>query len=173
MEADLRFLIAGLAFKGEDIVASVFMDGLHLSGNLNILRKLAREYLGDEKRFAEIVDLAEKIQKKRNLFIHGLWSPGNFGEENGFATVRDLRTKTEKQGNGRLWTRGQSEQFSVDDFQTILNEVNLISDKIAKLCAWLEKHEDIEFGSFGVTSKGEPMMFAINSDGSLTPVKKK
>lgn len=69
-----------------------------------------------------------------------------------------------------MWTHGISEQFSLSDFQSILAEVNLISAKIEKLCAWLEKHEDIDFGYLGSTSKGTPTKFALNSDGSLSPV---
>lgn len=170
MEADLRFLIAGLAFRGETEVAAAFLDGSHLSGNLSILKKLGLTFVGDEAQFHEIVKHGEKIRLKRNLFIHGLWSPGNFGEKDGLATVKDLRTKTEEVRHGRQWTHGISEQFSLADFENLLSEVNLISAKIEKLCAWLEKHEDIDFGYFGATSKSTPTKFLIKPDGSLTPV---
>ena len=44
MEADVRTLISGIAFKGEAVVASAFMDGSQLGENLGILRKLAGQY---------------------------------------------------------------------------------------------------------------------------------
>lgn len=63
MEADLRFLIAGLAFNGETVVAAAFLDGSHLSGNLAILRKLGLTFVGNEERFAEIADSQTRFEE--------------------------------------------------------------------------------------------------------------
>ena len=155
------------------MIASAFMDGSQLRENLSILRKLGRQYSDAEVPIAEIIDRTEQIRSKRNRFIHGLWMPGTFGEKDGFATVQDLRTTFEETDTSRNWTHGQSEQSSVHDFQWILDEVNQIRTKIGELCAWFEKHEDIEFGYFGKRSMGKPTTYAVNPDGSLTHVQKK
>lgn len=170
LEADIRFLIAGLAFSGESVAAAAFMDGSMLRGNLTILRRLGRQYWDAEDRITEIIDGTEKIRQLRNLFIHGLWSAKNFGVPDGFATVKDLRTTFEQDEHSRNWTHGSTEQFTLDDFQRTLAEVNAISAKIEELCGWFEKHEELDFGYFGGTSIGKPSRFSLDSDGSLVPI---
>lgn len=117
MEGDLRILIAGLAFKDDKIIASVFLDNSQLGENIAILRKLSRKYWEEESDFSELIDLLEIIRPTRNLFIHGLWSPMNFGEPDGFASVDDLRTFYEKKQSSRTWRHRQTEKFSINDFR--------------------------------------------------------
>ncbi len=152
MEADIRMLLAGIAFRDEKIFAAAFLDGSHLSENVSILRKISLSFVGDEHRFTEVLDIIEKIRIKRNLFVHGLWSPKDFGAPDGFAVVRILRTKHENKKGGRLWRHGGEERFTARDFQSILNDVNDIIRKIDGLCAWLEKDEEFEFYHQGSTS---------------------
>jgi len=164
LEADLRFLIAGLAFKGESVIASAFIDGSQLGENLYILRKLRRRYWDAEAAcLTEIIDRTDKVRPKRNLFIHGLWSTGNFGRDGGFATVTDLRTTFEDDQSTKRWTHGQSEKFSVRDFQDILDEVNLIRGKIEAFCELIMKHDnDVDFGYLGETAAARPVTIALS-----------
>lgn len=158
MEADIRILLAGIAFRGETIYAAAFLDGSHLSENLVTLRKISLSFLGEEHRFIEIIEPLDAIRRKRNLFIHGLWSPKNFGEPNGYAVVRELRTRSEEKKGGRMWKHGNEERFSFSDFETLLASVNDISKKIEGLCSWLEKNEEVEFGYIGFTSKNRSIV---------------
>jgi hypothetical protein len=152
MEADIRMLLAGIAFRDEMIIAAAFLDGSHLSENVSILRKISLSFVGDEHRFTELLDIIEKIRVKRNLFVHGLWSPRDFGAPDGFAVVRILRTKHKKQKGGSLWRHGDEERFTVGDFQSILNDVNDVIKRINRLCTWLEKEQEIDFYHQGSTS---------------------
>ncbi|OPY72639.1 MAG: hypothetical protein A4E64_02898 [Syntrophorhabdus sp. PtaU1.Bin058] len=163
MEGDLRFLVAGIAFGNDSITTSAFMDSSQLIDNLRILRKLSRQYWGAESQFAEVIDSIEQIRSTRNLFIHGLWTPGKFGETNGVASVQDLKTSFESSSTMREWRHGQTMDFSLDDFRILLADVNEAIDKIAKLREWLEKHEGIEFGYIGFTSKLKPVSIRIDS----------
>jgi len=162
MEADVRMLISGIAFSGNSVIASAFIDTSQLSENLTVLRKLSRQYWDKEAIFMDIVKLIESIRETRNLFIHGIWQPGNFNEQNGFATVTDLKTKYEKEKTKRTWVHSQTLQFSISDFQNILNSTNSASGKIRKLCELLEmENNDMQFGQGGLTASSEPVLIPI------------
>ena len=119
MEAELRILISGMAFKNEAVVASAFMDGSQLRDNLDVLQKIGRQYWDSHKTITTIVKRTEKLKVTRNLFIHGIWSPGTFGELGGSASVTDLRTKFEDKTTIRSWSHSQKEEYTLDQFQKI------------------------------------------------------
>ena len=170
LEADIRFLIAGVAFKDDSVTASAFLDRSQLGENLTLLKKIGRQYWDAEERLSEILSRIENIRQKRNLFIHGLWSSKEFGEKDGYAVVRDLRTTYEKKERSREWRHGVSHHFTISDFQEILNEVNQISKKIEELCEWFEKNEEMSFGYFGGTTMGRASTFAVGENGAIIPI---
>lgn len=162
MEADVRMLISGIAFGGNSVIASAFIDTSQLSENLTVLRKLSRQYWDKETLFLDIVKSIESIRETRNLFIHGIWQPGNFDEPNGFATVTDLKTKYEKEKTKRTWVHSQTQQFSITDFQNILDSINSATEKIRKLCELFEmEDDDIHFGQGGLTASLEPVLIPM------------
>ena len=167
MEADLRVLISGVAFGGDNVIGSAFLDGSQLGENLSILRKLSRKFWTAKERFNSIIRRIQSIRFKRNLFIYGLCSPREFGEENDFAHVRDLRTVYEE---SKTWKQGISAKFLIEDFKEILDEVTQISAEIEALCESLENEEETEFGAFQSTFMSKPIRVRMNLDGSLNQV---
>ena len=163
MEAEVRALICGIAFGGNSVVASAFMDSSQLGGNLNVLRKISKKYWDKEELFLDIVKSIESIRLIRNLFIHGIWVSRNFGEPNGYATVTDLKTKYEKDKKTRTWTHGQTSEYSINDFQDILDNVNSIKQKIEDLCeSFKSEDDDIHFGMEGRTVSMAPMRISLS-----------
>ena len=167
MEADLRMLIAGVAFGENKITAATFLDSSQLGENVQTLRKLARQHWDHDAAFIDIAKRIEKLRPTRNLFIHGLWRPGTFGEPNGTACVRDLNSAYEAQPTQRTWVRGKETAYTVDDFNALLREIGAVIEHIKKLSDALEKDEDIEFGHFGATTTGKPLRMSIRADGVL------
>jgi len=162
MEAKLRSLISGIAFGGDSVVSSAFLDSSQLGGNLNVLRKLSKKYWDKEELFLDIIKSTESIRSTRNLFIHGIWIPRTFGEPNGYATVTDLKTKYEKDEKTRSWTHGQTSEYNITDFQDILDNVNSIKEKIENLCKLFEiEDNDIHFGMEGKTISTEPIQISL------------
>jgi hypothetical protein len=167
MEAELRVLISGMAFKGEAVVASAFMDCSQLGDNLVVLKKIGRQYWDSHKTIKTIVDRIEELKKTRNLFIHGLWSPGTFGELGGSASVTDLRTTFDDKPTIRSWSHSQKSEYSLAQFQNILAEVNSVTSEIDGLMRDLEKKEKIEFGWGGITGITKPVVININDHEHL------
>jgi hypothetical protein len=159
VESDLRILISGIAFKGESVAAAAFLDKSQLAENITVLRKLSRQYWEEKEYFDEIVKQFDKIRSIRNLFIHGLWRPSSFGEENGKAHVTDLKTFYEENDDKRTWKHGETREFSISDFQEILDQINSIREKIQNLCEILED-EEITFGYFD-TTKLKPIQIKL------------
>lgn len=165
MEADVRSLICGIAFGGNGVIASAFMDSSQLSENLNLLKKLSRQYWDKEELFLNIIKPIESIRFIRNIFIHGLWASSNFGEPNGYASVTDLKTKYKKNEKMRTWTHSLTLKYSITDFQKILDDVNLVKQKIRELCELFESEDDdINFGMTGLTASMEPILIPLNSN---------
>ena len=160
MEADIRMLISGIAFGGNSVTASAFLDSSQLSENLRVLRKLSRQYWDKEDLILDIIKSIETIRETRNLFIHGIWQPGNFEEPNGFANVTDLKTIYEKGKTKRTWMHSQDLQFSLTDFQDVLDSVNSATDKIDKLCDLFESEDEIHFGQGGLTASSKPVIIS-------------
>lgn len=157
MEAKLRNLISGLAFKDDRIAASIFMDSSQLSENTNALRKLSRMHREeDAERMIEIVKRIEKLRPIRNLFIHGLWHHGNFEEDDGLAYVTDLRTtyEIEKSRSGKKWQHSKwqhskTQSFSRKDFRVYFDEAVEICDLIDSMCEKFEEESDgYDFGNW-------------------------
>jgi len=145
MEGNVRRLIAGVAFKDDFVTASVFLDSSQLRNNLKMIRKLAKQYLIYEEDFRNIASSVDKIVDKRNLFIHGIWTPNTFGEDDGFALVQDLKTKHFDNARARTWASGQAEKVSLSDFHEIFKAIRGVVDLIEELIKKLEKDEDYEF----------------------------
>ena len=163
MEADVRTLISGVAFRGDSVVASAFIDNSQLAENLTVLRKLSRQNCDKEDQFREIIKIIESIREKRNLFIHGIWQPGNFGELNGFAKVTDLKTKYERGDKNRTWIHSKTIEFNIQDFQGILDKVKLAIKKIDELCELFnEENDDIQFGQGGMTASLESVIVPMS-----------
>ena len=167
MEADLRCLIAGLAFGENSITASTFLDSSQLAENTATLRKLARQHAEYEVAMADIAKRIERLRQTRNLFIHGLWDADGFTETGGVATVRDLNTVYEKKGTSREWTKGRGAKYSLSDFNSLLTEISAITSLIENLCVTLEDDNELDFSPFGSTIRGRPTRFSIRPDGSL------
>ncbi len=168
MEADLRKLISGIAFNDNSIVASAFLDSSQLNENIRILKKLSRQYWEDEEeRFLEIITSIGSIRETRNLFIHGVWNPGKFGEPNGFATVTDLKTAYKGDEEQRSWNHSQTLQYSINDFQKILDSVYEIIGKIENLCEHFTEDEDIQFGHGGLTAHMKPVIVSSSKPDSM------
>ena len=127
MEADLRALVAGLAFADDVVTAATFLDSSQLAENTATLRKLARQHEEHENAMIEIAKRIEKLRVTRNLFIHGLWTASDFTKAGGKATVRDLNTVYDKRPTSRRWTRGEAREYSVSDFNALLSEIHTIS----------------------------------------------
>jgi hypothetical protein len=163
MEADLRMLIAGIAFDGNAVVASAFLDSSQLNENIKILRKLSRRSWEEEDQLLEIAKAAEAIRETRNLFIHGIWLPNSFGEPDGFATVTDIRTTFERDEEKRSWSHSQTKRFSLSDFQKVLDSVIEISDKIEKACNRFESEKDIKFCEGGLTASLKPIQVPLST----------
>jgi len=145
MEAEIRRLIAGLAFKDDTVTASAFLDNSQMRGNLKILKKLSRQHFEEEDRFAKIIREAGRLADRRNLFIHGLWTPHTFSE-GGFALVADLKTKYhQKENGGRSWATGQGEKYTPEDFISTLSEVRVVVTEIGLIIKSLSKDDEFEF----------------------------
>lgn len=166
MEAHLRMLISGIAFNDNSIAASAFLDSSQLNGNLKILKKLSRQYWDKEEQFLDVIKSIKLIRETRNLFIHGIWHSGNFVELNGFATVTDLKTAYEARDESRAWRHSQTSQFSINDFQRILDDVNNIVDKIEKLRDRLSSDEGIQFEYVEFTAISKPFLVSISDSTS-------
>ena len=165
LEGDLRVLIAGVAFGENSVTATTFLDRSNFAGNIDILGKLAREHPDHEPFFLEIAKLTNEIRITRNLFIHGLWTPKTYGEENGAAVVQTLKVVYEKTDASRSWETGVSQKFSKADFAAIDKKIQTAVIKIEELCERLEKHEDMDFGYFLVSTRSwshEPINLAPN-----------
>jgi hypothetical protein len=163
LEADLRDLIAGIAFGDDSISASAFLDSSQLATNLRILSKISRRYWDKEKEFIEIIGSIEAIRETRNLFIHGLWHSRNFGEPNGFATVTDLKTTFKREDTVKKWAHSQSYNYSIDDFQALLDLINGAVKKIENLRKKIESEEGIQFGTIGFTAITEPEIISYST----------
>ena len=167
VEADLRALVTGVAFPENRIAAAAFLDSSQFSSNLRIFRDLGRQYPECEEQFQEIARRGNKLRLIRNLFIHGLWSPKTYGAPNGVAVVRTLKTTYAEVKSVRKWQHGGAQEFSVNDFANLLSDVKAVSDRIERLCSWLEQHEDLEFEYGGATIQGQASYFSIGPDGQL------
>ncbi|HVW86695.1 MAG TPA: hypothetical protein VHB50_18545 [Bryobacteraceae bacterium] len=154
LEADLRALLAGLSFRDDMVTAAVFLDSSQLAENTNALRKLARIYEGYEPQMLEIAKRIEKLRETRNLFIHGIWNPGDF-ISGGVAIVRDLNCSYEKLPNERRWHRGKGTEHSINSFNELLKEVRAITALIEELCEKLENDDDLEINQFGSVFRGK------------------
>lgn len=130
------------------------------------MRKISRQFWDKENQLVDILKAVEKIRETRNLFIHGVWHPGNFEEPKGFATVTDLKTEYENKGDKRSWKHGQTLKFCVTYFQEILDSVNSISYKIENLCELFKSEDDINFGQEGLTASSKPFIVSISSSGN-------
>lgn len=168
MEADLRMLISGIAFGENSVAASAFLDSSQLSENLRVLRKLSRQYWEKEDQILDIIKSIESIRETRNLFIHGIWQPRDFDEPNSFATVTDLKTIYERENTKRTWMHSQTLQFSLTDFQEVLDSVNSVIEKIEKLCDLFKSEDEIQFGQGGLTASLEPILIS-DSKSISTP----
>ena len=171
MEADLRLLIAGVAFNDNSVTAAAFLDGSQLNANISILRRLGKQYWDHDASFADIAQRVERLRPVRNLFIHGLWEPEKDAAQATIASVRDLKTSYEEDPTSRKWIRGQEQSYSLADFNGLLKDIGEVNSRIAKLCAALEKDEDLSFSHFGAVTKGKPMRMRIEKDGSWHPSK--
>jgi hypothetical protein len=167
MEADLRILISGVAFNDNAITASAFLDNSQLNANISILRKLAKQYWEHDTAFTDIAQKLEQLRPVRNQFIHGLWKPGKRGDVDRLATVQDLKTSYEEEGTSRIWKHGQHRTYSIAEFDSILKDIHSVTASITVLCKVLEEDEDLDFKSFGSTSKGKPVRMRIRLDGLL------
>lgn len=153
MEAKLRMLISGIAFGDNSIVASAFLDSSQLIENLRILKKISRQYWDEESQINEIISSIEAIRETRNLFIHGLWDSNNFGELDGFASATDIRTTFQRKNeSSRSWEHSQTTNFTINDFQRILDSINEIISKIEIICSHFDSDEN-NFDIGRVTSK--------------------
>jgi hypothetical protein len=161
MEADLRTLISGIAFGDKSVVASAFLDTSQLSENLRILRKLSRQYWDEEREILDVIKAIESVRETRNLFIHGIWHPGSFGHPSGFATVADLKTTYKGDNAERSWSHSQTLQFSISDFQNILDSVNEVIGKIEKVCDLFSSNDEIQFGQGGFTATLKPVIISL------------
>ncbi len=167
MEGDLRTLLAGLAFGDNSVAAATFLDRSQLAENITILRKLARQHFEHEAEMADIAERIGKLRETRNLFIHGLWRPGNFVTANGVATVTDLRTAYEDKGELRKWVRGTPRDYTLAAFNALLRDIRAVCDLIEKLCEKLEREEWMSFAHHGVMTSGKPVRIAIGENGSV------
>lgn len=167
MEADLRSLISGIAFGEKSVVASAFLDSSQLSENLRILRKLSRQYWDEESEILNIVKAIESIRETRNLFIHGIWHPGSFDQPNGFATVTDLKTTYEGDNTKRSWWHSQTLQFSISDFQNILDSVHEIIEKIEKVRELFSSNDEIIFDREGFTATLKPVRISLSENEEI------
>jgi|WetSurMetagenome_2_1015567.scaffolds.fasta_scaffold00054_15 hypothetical protein len=163
MEADLRMLISGIAFGDKSVVASAFLDASQLSENLRILRKLSRQYWDEENEILIVIKAIESTRETRNLFIHGIWHPGSFGQPGGFATVTDLKTTYEENNAERSWNHSQTLQFSINDFQNILDSVNEVIREIAKVCDLFSSNNEMQFGQGGFTATLKPVIISLSN----------
>ncbi len=170
MEADLRALIAGLAFGENTITASVFLDSSQLAENSKKLRKLAREHEELEPAMVEIAHRIDKLRESRNLFIHGIWEDGSLGLAGGGASVRDLNTSYEKQASDRLWASGRAKKFTIDDFNTLLTEVDAITASIGRLWNSLANDDETAFPMLPKPGHSCSLRLVIRSDGALAVV---
>jgi len=146
MEADIRRLISGIAFRSDQTIASAFLDSSQLASNLSILRKLARKFWDDQARIEALTTSVERLRPQRNLFIHGLWSPSTFGQPGGAARVMDLKTRYEVNPTYKKWSYGYCESFSLEEFRNIHSEVISIIAEIERLMEHLEDGDEIAFG---------------------------
>lgn len=163
LEADVRELLSGIAFGSNHVIASAFMDSSQLGGNINVLKKLARQYWDKEELFSDIIKSVESIRYTRNLFIHGNWMPNNFGEPNGYAIVVDLKTKYQEFEKSKNWSHGQNFKYNIEDFQNIFTLINTVINKIKNLCILLEEeNDDIHFSMIGSTISFSP--FEVDID---------
>jgi hypothetical protein len=154
LEADLRVLIAGVAFGDNSVTAAIFLDPSHFSENIATLKKLGRDFHDHEDQFLEIAKDADSIRELRNLFIHGLWSPHTYGDPEGFAVVQTLRVKYEKTPTQRCWRSGVEQCFSKAAFDTLLQKIHATAAKIEALCETLEAEgDDMSFEHFHTTAK--------------------
>jgi hypothetical protein len=162
MEADIRRLISGIAFRSDQTIASAFLDSSQLAANLTILRKLARKFWDDQARIEALAASVERLRPQRNLFIHGLWSPGTFGQQGGAARVMDLKTRYEVKPSSRMWSYGGSQSFSLDDFRNIHTEIISIITEIESLMQHLEDGDEIEFGGHSASHiAGKPVSISL------------
>lgn len=145
LEADVRRLIAGMVFDDDNVTASLFLDASSLKANLDLLIKLSRQHSEYEEQIKEIVDSIRKrrlsdnesLVDTRNLFIHGIWVPNSFSEEDGFALVMDLKTKFETDGSEKIWRTGQGRKYSKSEFseiqmhaQRVMNSIHFLSKEL-------------------------------------------
>jgi len=145
MEGEIRRLITGLAFNDDNVTASAFLDSSQMRGNLKTLRKLSRQHFGFEEHFEKIIREADRLTDRRNLFIHGIWTPHEFSK-GGIALVTDLKTKYKKEENGaRTWATGQAEKFTQEDFATTLSQVRAVVIEIGNLMKSLSIDGEVEF----------------------------
>jgi hypothetical protein len=170
MEADLRSLIAGLAFGENAVTASVFLDSSQLGENCRTLQKLGRQHWDYGQTIKQIVNKIDAVRPVRNLFIHGLWSAGDFCSSGGKAQVRDLNAKYEEDHSSRKWIHGAEVAYSITDFNGLLADVREVTGLIARLREQIEKDEDVQISPFGATTIGKPERMVILPDGTLVSV---
>ncbi len=149
MEGDLRCMIAGIAFPGDTVAAAAFLDSSQLAANLETLRKLSRKFWNHHERLKALTASIDRLRPRRNLFIHGLWHPGDFDTPGGKARVTDLKTTYEAKTHSRSWTHGQTQSFSLADFQSMHGDVIAVINEIAAITVELEETEELEFPSPG------------------------
>lgn len=160
-------LIKGIAFGENRVAASAFLDSAQLAENITTLKKLSRQFYGYQRRFDAVLKELRKIRETRNLFIHGVWNPGSFGDPGGFATVTDYRTSFDANGTIKSWTHSQESKFHMRDFQDILNSVNFVFKQIESICEDLSSEKDIEFEVGGITQMYEPKVIKLTRRDDL------
>jgi len=163
MEADLRILISGIAFGEKSVVASAFLDSSQLSENVRILKKLSRQYWDEESEILGIIKAIGSLRETRNLFIHGIWHPGSFDQPNGFATVTDLKTTYEEDESKRSWSHSQTLQFSISDFENILDSVHEVIERIEKVCDRFSSNDEFQFSPGGFTATLKPVTMSLSN----------
>ncbi|MEO1347307.1 MAG: hypothetical protein AAFW84_00690 [Cyanobacteria bacterium J06635_15] len=163
LEANIRIFISNLVFGDSEIIASAFLDNSQFSNNIKILKKISRQYWNEQKIFGEILKRMEKLRSTRNLFIHGHWDPFTFGKGNGKARVLDLKTSFNSDEDERTWNHGEVHEFSEDDFQSILTEINSLVEELQQLWQLIGDDEPLLCKKpGGVTVCSKPIEFTIN-----------
>ena len=133
-------LLSVLINKEEYLLTSYLIQDMNFFRKIETAKELADfriNNLSYREKVLKITSALSGIRKKRNLFIHGLWSTPEKGNTGYSISVREHKIKKTKskahEPETITWIHKPSEQLTKNSLEQLVTEVNLLTKSIDDL----------------------------------------
>ncbi|MGD8782684.1 MAG: hypothetical protein PVH88_27480 [Ignavibacteria bacterium] len=144
LESKLTELLSTLIHPDDSLLSATLTEDIFLFKTIELIEKVGRIRILNDKKIKEIVSSANSLRKERNYFIHGDWEVKS--KINGSVKAVCYRPKiTFKQNETtKLWKRGfTSKIYTSDTLRKTAIVVEALTNNIKKLID--EIKDDPEF----------------------------